>query len=528
MQYSQKLILISALTIGSLPAKAQLTENIHSMNSGVRQAYDLSNLTVQGTARSMGFGNALGSIGGDFSSISVNPAGLGVFRSSEMSFTPSLKLNSASSVYQGEATQNNNTRFNFNNIGLVFTNAPKGKRYDKRNWKAVSFAFGQNRVADFNRNYSFSGNNSSNSASQVFEADANKFPYDPYSNSKLTTPAYVGYVGYIIDPYNTKYDYVSAVPFSGGVRQEITAKERGRVNEFAFSLGGNYKEQLMLGATLGLPTVRYNLDYTINETLAPGNTAKNPDTFSSFNYTQSTSIKGNGANLKLGAIFKLNDNIRLGAAIHTPTIYALTETYTPGISSVVGSYSVTYNSSNSGLPTDQFSYSFVSPWRSILSASYVMKGIGFVTVDYEYVGYGSMKYIYPTSDGNGNSYTLLENDMNQKISNTYQGTSNVRIGAEGLLSKFIMARVGFGYYSSPYKVSTMNGQRMDMNAGIGFRDKDFFIDIAFVHSIYQMQMTPYSIDYNYINTKVEPVSVVPVAKTDFALNNVACTIGFKF
>lgn len=528
MQYSHKLILIPALTIGALSAKAQLTENIHGMNSGVRQAYALSNLTVQGTARSMGFGNALGSIGGDFSSISVNPAGLGVYRSSEMTFTPSLKLNSSSSVYQGEGMQDNNTRFNFNNIGLVFTNAPKGKRYDKRKWKAVSFAFGQNRVADFNRNYSFNGNNSANSASQVFEADANKFNNDPYSKTALTVPGYIGYVGYVIDPYNTKNDFVSAVPFSGGIRQEVTAKERGRVNEFAFSMGGNYKEQLMVGATLGLPTVRYNLDYSITETLAPGNTAANPDTFTSFSYTQSTSIKGNGANLKLGAIFKPNDNIRLGAAFHTPTMYAITETYTPGISSVVGTHNVTYNSSNSTIPTDQFSYSFISPWRGILSASYVMKGIGFVTVDYEYVGYGSMQYVYPTIDGNGNSYALQEYDMNQKISNTYQGASNVRIGAEGLLSKFIMARVGFGYYSSPYKVSTMNGQRMDFNAGIGFRDKDFFIDLAFVHSVYQMQMTPYNIDYNYINTKVEPVSAIPTAKTDFGLNNVACTVGFKF
>jgi hypothetical protein len=151
-----------------------------------------------------------------------------------------------------------------------------------------------------------------------------------------------------------------------------------------------------------------------------------------------------------------------------------------------------------------------------------------VTLDYEYVGYGSMGYIYPTSDGNGNTYAQQEYDMNQKITSTYQNTSNVRIGAEGLLSKFIMARVGFGYYGNPYKVSTINGQRMDFNAGIGFRDKDFFIDLAFVHSIYQAQLQPYAIDYNYIKTNIEPVAAIPVAKSDFSLNNIAMTIGFKF
>ncbi len=528
MRYT-KLVLIPTLTIGAATASAQITENIQGMNSGVQQAYALSNLTVQGTARSMGFGNALGSIGGDFSSLSVNPAGLGVYRSSELTFTPTLRMNSASSQYLDEVKEDNNTRFNFNNVGIVFTNAPKGKRYEKRKWKAVSFAIGNNRVADFNRNYSFAGNNSANSASQTFEADANKFYEDPYSTNPISVPGYIGYQGYVINNYNNqKYEFASSVPFSGGVRQEVTVKERGRINEFALSLGGNYKEQLMLGATLGLPTVRYTADYTITESLAPGNVAANPDTFVSFKYNQYTNVKGNGVNLKLGAIFRPNDNIRVGAAFHSPSVYALTETYTPSISSAVANKTINLNTSNQGTVTDQFSYSFVTPWRGILSGSYVMKGIGFVTLDYEYVGYGSMGYIYPTSDGYGNSYAQQEYDMNQKITSTYQNTSNVRIGAEGLLSKFIMARVGFGYYGNPYKVSTVNGQRMDFNAGIGFRDKDFFIDLAFVHSIYQAQLQPYAIDYNYIKTDIEPVAAIPVAKTDFSLNNIAMTIGFKF
>ncbi len=71
-------VLLPALLIGSLGASAQ----------DITEAYNLSNLTVQGTARSMGFGNALGSVGGDFSSLSVNPAGLGVYRSSEFTLTP--------------------------------------------------------------------------------------------------------------------------------------------------------------------------------------------------------------------------------------------------------------------------------------------------------------------------------------------------------------------------------------------------------------------------------------------------------
>jgi len=526
MQYRRTLLALPALMMSAIVSRAQLTENIHGTNAGVMEAYNMSNLTVQGTARSMGFGNALGSIGGDFSSLSVNPAGLGIYRSSELTFTPALRINASSSTYQGVVTPDNNVRFNFNNIGIVFTNAPKGKRYEKKKWKAVSFAFGNNRVADFNRNYSFAGTNYTNSASQVFEADANKYYNDPHSQSPLSVPGFVGYKGYVIDPSGPT-TYVSAVPFTGGIKQEVAVRERGKINEFVLSLGGNYKEQLMLGATIGLPSLRYTNEYTITESLAPGNNAANPDTFSSFRYNQATTLKGNGANLKIGAIFKANDNLRLGIAFHSPTLYAITETYSPGIHSVVGSYTNDLNATNQGLATDQFSYQFVSPWRGILSASYVMKGVGFATVDYEYTGYNSMGYIYPQQDGYGNSYALQQYDMNQKISSTYQNTSNVRLGVEALVNKFFMARVGFGYYSNPYKTTGMNGQRMDISGGVGFRDKDFFLDIALVHSAYQLQSQPYKIDYAYISTS-EPVSVVPTAKTDFGINNLAVTVGFKF
>src|SRR5271170_4082159 len=90
-----------------LPAILGMT--FSSFAQDVTEAYNLSNTTVQGTARSMGFGNALGSVGGDFSSLNVNPAGIGIYRSSELTFTPSLRVNSATGDYAGSSTTDNNT-----------------------------------------------------------------------------------------------------------------------------------------------------------------------------------------------------------------------------------------------------------------------------------------------------------------------------------------------------------------------------------------------------------------------------------
>lgn len=511
------LIAINLLAIGSIEATAQ----------DITEAYNLSNLTVKGTARSMGFGNALGSIGADFSTTSVNPAGLGIYRSSEFTLTPTLRMNGASSAYLGTTTLDNNARFNFSNFGLVFTDAAKGKRYDRRKWKVVSFAFGMNRVADFNRNYTYSGVNNNNSMSQYFEADANMYPADALSQTAQSYPGYIGYQGYLLN-YDTGGSgvFYSVLPIGGALRQTKTVKERGRINEYTLSLGGNYQEKLMLGATLGIPSFKYNLNSSYSESLASSFSGSNPNSFNYFRYDQSLSLSGTGLNLKLGAIYKVSNKFRFGAAFHTPTVYAITDSYTPGITSSFGSTTYQANASNQLTASNQFNYQYISPWRGILSASYIVKGKGFITADYEYIGYSGMRYIYPTSDGAGGNYASAESDMNNAIKATYKSTSNVRVGLEALLTKYIMARAGFGYYSNPYKTSDVNGQRMDLSAGVGFRGEHFFADIALVNSSYKMSVQPYTLDYNYIVTG--NISAAPTSITTYSLNTIAVTVGTKF
>ena len=56
----------------------------------IEDALRNSQVFYYGTARFMGMGGAFTALGGDLSSLSQNPAGLGVFRSSEVSITPQL------------------------------------------------------------------------------------------------------------------------------------------------------------------------------------------------------------------------------------------------------------------------------------------------------------------------------------------------------------------------------------------------------------------------------------------------------
>ncbi len=507
-----KFILASVLASTAFAASAQdLTE-----------AYNLSNLTVQGTARSIGFGGALGSVGGDFSSLSVNPAGLGVYRSSELSFTPSLKVNSASGDFLANTTSDNNVRLNINNFGVVFTDAPKGRRYERRQWKAVSFALGVNRVADFNHDYSYSGVNRKSSASQAFEADANM---DSVNINIAGTLAYMGAVSGLLGGHFANYKTV--VPFAGGITQLNNVSERGGINEYVISLGGNYQEKLLIGATLGLPYVNYtrNSDYT--ETVTHTNTS-NPANFQSFNYNNSLNISGGGANIKLGVIYKLTNFFRIGAAFHSPTYYNLHDVMDYGISSVVNGNRYSVSTAND-LPQNVFDYSFTTPLKSVLSATFILKHLGFITADYEYVDYSTMKFHYPTGydEASGLSYAQEAASMNRNIKNMYQSANNLRLGAEIKLSRFFMVRGGVGYYGNPYKSPDVSSERMDVSAGLGFRTKTFFADFAVVNSSYKFTEQAYSqVDYSYVPSG--PATTPPVATVTNNVNNIAVTMGVKF
>ena len=49
-----------------------------------------SRINTGGTARYMGMSGAFGALGADFTSASTNPAGIGLYRSFELSITPSV------------------------------------------------------------------------------------------------------------------------------------------------------------------------------------------------------------------------------------------------------------------------------------------------------------------------------------------------------------------------------------------------------------------------------------------------------
>ena len=490
---SFKYILVAVLSFGiGLSALAQ------DVNDALRYSY----LAPQGTARSMGIGNAGGSVGGDFTSLSINPAGIGVYRAGEMMFTPSLKVNSVSGTYQGNTLSDDKIRFTVNNAGIVFTRAAKGRRYEHSKWKASSFAFGFNRLADFNRNYIYSGRDNASSGSEVFVLDANNNINDLNRVRDYQSPASLGYQAFLIN-YDTNMGlYRTVVPWDSNLNQRARVHESGSLNEMVFSFGGNYMEKLMLGATVGVPFIRYDRTSDYSEAIDVPTPL-----FSNYTYTERLTTKGTGINLKLGFIYKPSDHFRVGAAIHSPSYFAMSDVYQNSITAnAQGQYTNVSNDPGS------IDYTLTTPWKGVLSATGFLGKYGFITADYEYVNYRSMRYRFQSD------FIDYETAVNQLIKSTYQAASNFRIGIEGRPVDFMMVRLGFGYYGTPYKTSPANANHMDLSAGVGFRFNHWFTDLGFVHTMYNGQEQPY----------VLPYVVVPAATLKNSLNNAALTIGFKF
>ena len=103
-----------------------------------------------GTARFTAMGGAFGALGADFSTLSINPAGIGLYKTSEFTFTPTFYVGNTSSTYSGKTNEDNKYNFNLGNIGLVYDFFKRGKFAEGNGWKDVQFGFGINRLNDFN------------------------------------------------------------------------------------------------------------------------------------------------------------------------------------------------------------------------------------------------------------------------------------------------------------------------------------------------------------------------------------------
>jgi len=476
---------------------------VHAQNEV--DALRFSQTYYQGTARSMAMGGAFGALGADFSTLSTNPAGMGLYRSSEFTFTPEISTAKTASTYNGMFGEDSRTNLGISNLGFVITNPiPEGTTSTP--WKYYQIAFGMNKTNTFNNRSFIRGDNDEHSLVDVYldevwdyypEDIEQQFPFDIY-------PAWYVYVIDTIRDDNGNLLYSSPVP-QGGIRQQELLKTWGSSSEWLFAASANLDDKLFLGATVGLPYIRFFKESIYSES----DVTDSDPFFDEWSYRETIETRGWGINLKLGAILWPVDWVRIGAAFHTPTFYyGLNDVwYTSTEARLVPFYSneMTYNRKDS--PTGEYEYELSTPLKAIGSIAFIIGKYGSLSADYEFVDYSNMKL-------RAVDYTFTtENDA---IKNLYAATSNLRFGTEWRLSNFSF-RAGYAIYGSPYAQGN-DFEFTSMSFGLGYSERDFSLDLAYVNG---QRSNDYYL-YSSANWQTN------AAKQDFTSNHFALTARFKF
>ncbi len=453
-----------------------------------------------GTARSTAMGGAFGALGGDFSSASLNPAGIGVYRSNEATISPGLIFDNTLTDYLGNNRTDNMYQFTLNNLGFVFSNQT-GK---DKGWVGYTFGIGYNQLNNFNRNtmmegIMLSGGSESSSYLDNFTNNANAGDWSDYYE-QLAWDAN-------LMPFDTlSQEYWNDINEAGyGQSQRRRIRETGSMGETAFTFGANYGNKLYFGATFGIQRLRYS-NYTDHTEV---DDAQIIDYFESFTFRETLETRGTGYTFKAGIIFRPISLIRIGAAFHIPTFYRIKEDFYTDMSSTFdeGTGEPEYFERS---PVNQFEYWLRTPYRAIGSVAFQVGRIAMIDVDYEYVDYR-----HANMDSRVSDYNLL--DVNDRIQNVYSVAHNLRAGAELHLSPMYL-RAGAAFYDSPFNSEEVNAEAWNMiySGGLGFRGKSVFFDMA-----YSLRTN----DYQYYLYIPEDVNGANISSDR---HKFVATLGFRF
>lgn len=515
-------------------------------------ALRFSRTTFGGSSRYLGISGAQTALGGDIGSIAGNPAGLGFYRRSEFSITPSLNFASTSSTYNadpynrgysydGSTVRDSKANFNFHNIGVVFSGAKDD--ITRGAWRGGSWGIGLTKVNNFNNRYSFSGINryeftdpqqniiKPNSIVDYFARQARDLNPQDYNTGRLPIDIDLAYAVYLIDAdFNNRFvAFPVPEPYSDGsprpefvypydLRQSGTIETRGTHNQIDVAYGGNFNDRLYLGAAVGINTLRYNESrfYSEENINAPGQPASS---FKSLSISDEVATSGTGINLRAGAIFRLTDVIRLGGSIQTPTYYAVSENYSIAMTASYNNFEYSNDPNNailrdvSASTRDQmvFNYRMSTPLKATAGIALFAGKLGFWSTDVEYISYNSIRLSSDDASLNGD---------NKTINSLYKPTLNVRSGAEFRTGIFRL-RAGGGYHGDPYKRDADKLKRdiIYVSGGAGIRLEDYYFDVAVVNSRTRSAFSPYTLPDEGAH---------PTAQIKNNFTNVSFTLGTFF
>lgn len=458
------------------------------------------------SARAAGVGGAFGSLGADISTANINPAGIAEFRKSEIVIGGNFVANRYEADLNGTTSTSDGSRqkFQLGTIAGVFTSNPV-----KFDIKTMNIAVGINQLSSFQDFFSYEGTSPGTYVERFRELaqGLRVDELDPFEAG----PAFDAEA---ILEGDTPGDYTSDFEtFDEVVRRAESVNRTGSLNELFITMASNIKNKFSWGVTLGVPIINYNETKNYTET----DDADNVAFFNVLDYNQNLELSGAGINLKAGLIYKLTPKIRAGLALHSPTVYAITDNFSTDIN-----YNFSFDgqditrSGSSGLAP--FEYQTTTPWRALAGISMLYRAgdlKGFVSGDVEYLNYGSASYSL-NIDGNPADEAFLQ-AVSDEASELGASAVNLRVGTE-LAYKSWRLRAGGSMQSSPYKDTASLDPDIGYHGGVGFRMNKIYLDAAYSHRRFNRDYTPYRLANPQFEQRINNRS---------SFGTISLTLGFK-
>lgn len=439
----------------------------------IRNSVDVYSATpLTGSAKFNAMAGSMGALGGDLSAINTNPASVGVFITGNISGTLAVNNSKTTSSFSNAANSYKLNNADLGQLGGVVVFETSGNTP----WKFVNFGVN-------------------------------------YTNQNLEE--------YIETPANSSYKFqdsnlvdANGNPVTGTFTSLGHAYDRtGNLTNMNIAFGGNYDNKFYVGGSLNFKgatieqydSSRLSLDvdnnnsYVLNKQGTP--------------YTEDA----NGFSVSAGIIGKINNNIRLGASIESPTWWTQYRTYSEVNEDNLGYYFDYYDEDRK----------FTSPMKATLSGAFVMNKNFAFNVDYS-LGLTKPKYKVQGP---------AETQLNDFFQSEYKNLSELRVGGEYRYNNFRL-RGGYGISNSPFEKRAnfddlYVGKRETLGVGFGFDFKSFYVDAAY-NKITTNSTNVYGDGYYYSlanNGDVEFFTNNPntfTSKLEDVKNNVTLTLGWKF
>ena len=515
--------------IFGLMAMAAITAN-------AQETYENANLMkpeLTGTARYIGMGGAMEALGADISTISTNPAGIGLFRSSSVNLSFGLSSQLDITTYGSD----HKTVPSFDQAGFVYSMRTNSRSF-------LNFAFNYSKSRNFNQIL--------NAAGKLNGSAQNKLTYNKFVGNDDFI--YIDKDGTLLSDYiqfsqldylyanNINYDEDEAGngSFYGydGDAYDMYRAQSGYIGRYDFNISGNVNNRFYWGVTVGVQDVHYNAYSDYIESLGT----------STVEVMDTRKITGTGVDVKAGVIFRPVEEspFRIGLSVSTPTWYKLTTSNYTSMSLLNGNVSQQLFAPEIG---ESYEFKLYTPWKFGASLGHTVGNNLALGLSYEYADYSTADTrVIDGYDYYGNEESYSEYATNQHTKNTLKGVSTIKAGLEFKPDPSLAVRLGFNYVAPMYDKLGVKDGTLDsygvfyqsqsdftnwedtyrITAGLGYNIDKFSIDLAYQYSTTNGNFSPFYDCADNINSESLTNNNFDVCKVSNKRHQLMLTLGYRF